>query len=60
MKLPQITLGKNMASNAGLISILGVIQTSGADENMKLAATMVIAVLMAAVALVAQLSPPKK
>ena len=58
--MKKLTLGKNLTGLGGLIGVLGYIQTSGASEDIKVVASLGVAVLMAALAIAAQYGPQPK
>ena len=60
MKLPRITIGKNITGGLGLLTVLGAIQQSGASEDQKLWATLGVGALIAVLAVLAQYGPPPK
>lgn len=60
MKLPRITIGKNITGGISLVAIFSFIQASGASEDMKLAAGFGVVVLFVGLAVAAQYGPPPK
>ena len=53
----KLTLGKTLTGGGGLVSVIALIQTSGADENTKLWGTIMVAALIVALAIAAQYGP---
>ncbi len=57
MKLPKLTLGKNLTGGISLIAAFSFIQASGADEESKLWAGIGVVVLFGALSVAAQYGP---